>query len=115
MKRRITLVIFGHCYSMKNSKIFGRFKHPKARKFEQDFMIQVRPEHRQELGRKGQPLRATVRAFYPSFRQDLDCELVFDLLQKSHVVLNDRYIREKHTYAEVDTKNPRVEIEIEEV
>lgn len=116
----VTLTIFGQCYSMKNSKIPrrnapGMLKHPKARQFERDFLLQVRPEHRKELGSKTRPLKATVHIFYPSLRQDLDAELVFDLLQKSHVVRNDRYIREKHIYASVDAKDPRCEIEISEI
>lgn len=118
--RSVVLTIYGQCYSMKNSKIPrrnapGMLKHPKARQFERDFMLQVRPEHRKELGSRKRPLRATVSIFYPSLRQDLDGELVFDLLQKAHVVLNDRYIREKHIYGGVDKKNPRVEISVEEL
>lgn len=120
MNRSVGLVIFGQCYSMKNSKIPrrnapGMLKHPKARRFESDFMVQVLPHHKLELGSKARPLRATVRVFYPSRRQDLDAELIFDLLQKSHVILNDRYVREKHLFALVDTKNPRCEIEIQEI
>jgi Holliday junction resolvase RusA-like endonuclease len=119
-ERSVGFVIFGVCYSMKNSKIPrrnapGMLKHPKARQFERDFMLQVLPHHRKELGSRKRPLRGTVRVFYPSRRQDLDAELVFDLLQKAHVVLNDRYFREKHLFGEVDAKNPRVEILVEEI
>jgi Holliday junction resolvase RusA-like endonuclease len=119
-KRGIGLVIFGQCYSMKNSKIPrrnapGMLKHPKARQFERDFLFQVPPHKQLGLGSRTEPLRATVRVFYPSRRQDADVELVFDLLQKAHVIRNDRYIIEKHIYAEVDAKNPRVEILVEEI
>lgn len=118
--RSVTLVIFGVCYSMKNSKIPrrntpGMLKHPKAQQFERDFLLQVRPEHRKELGSKARPLRVMVRVFYPSRRQDLDAELVMDLLQKAHVIMNDRYITEKHLYRELDPKNPRCEIEVCEI
>jgi len=41
--------------------------------------------------------------------------LVYDLLQKGQVILNDRHIVEKHEYAEVDKQNPRVEIWVEEI
>lgn len=78
-------------------------------------MIQIRPEHRKELGSKRRPLRSIVTVYYPSLRQDLDPALVYDLLQKAHVVLNDRYIRCKYEYGLVDSKNPRVEIRIEEI
>lgn len=118
--RSVRLLIYGACYSMKNSKIPrrgfpGMIKHPKARRFEHDFMLQIRPEHQRELGSKKRPLRATVTIWYPSRRQDLDAELIFDLLQKAHVVMNDRYIRQKFLTAEVDPKNPRCEILIQEI
>lgn len=118
--RSVSLIILGVCFSMKNGKIPrknapGMLKHPKARQFERDFLIQVRPEHRRELGSKKRPLRAVVTVFYPSRRQDLDAEIIFDLLQKSHVVLNDRFIHEKHIYWALDKKNPRAEITVEEI
>lgn len=78
-------------------------------------MLQVRPEHRKQLGSKHRPLRGIVSVFYPSLRQDMDVELVWDLLQKAHVVTNDRYFREKHVYGGVDKQNPRVEIIVEEI
>ena len=118
--RSVSLTIFGVCYSMKNSKIPrrnapGMLKHPKARQFEKDFLVQVRPEHRKELGSRKRPLRSIVTVYYPSLRQDLDPALVYDLLQTTRVVMNDRYIREKHEFAEVDRKNPRVEILVSEI
>lgn len=67
------------------------------------------------LGSRTAPLRAIVTVFYPSYRQDLDCALIYDLLQEFRVVSNDRWIREKHEFAEVDPKNARVEVTIEEV
>ncbi len=91
-------------------------KHPKARVFERDFLLQTPRSAKKALGGPKRPLRATVRVFYPSMRQDADVEIVFDLLQKSGVVRNDRYIREKHIYAhQLDKKNPRVEIEVGEI
>lgn len=117
----VRFTILGVCYSMKNGKIPrknapGMLKHPKCRRFEQDFLIQVPRSAKRALGSIKRPLRATVRVFYPTFQQDADVEVVFDLLQKSGVVRNDRYIREKHIYAhQVDKKNPRVEIEVSEI
>lgn len=106
---------------MKNSKIprkYGRgmVKHPKARAFEADFIAQVPASAKVGLGSKSRLLRSTIAVYYPSWRQDVDVELIYDLLQKSGVVANDRYIREKHVYgAQIDPVNPRVEIEIEEI
>ena len=117
MSRSVQLVIFGQCYSMKNTKINGRFKHPKAQRFAKDFALQVRPEHRKELSRLGKHprfVRTTVRVYYPSRRQDLDTDLIYDCLQYTHVLLNDKVVREKHKFADVDPKNPRCEITLEE-
>ena len=111
--RRVSFTVFGQLYSMKNSKIIGRFKHPKAKAFERDFALQVPPEAKRGLGSPAEPIRAIVTVFYPSRRQDLDCALVYDCLQTAGVVTNDRYIIEKHEFAEVDAANPRVEITVE--
>ena len=100
---------------MKNSKILGRFKHPKARAFERDFALQVKPEQRVGAGSLKKPLRTHVTVYFPSHRQDLDCSLVYDCLQSAGVVANDRFITEKHEYGFVDKREPRVEITIEEL
>jgi Holliday junction resolvase RusA-like endonuclease len=116
--KSVSLVIMGTVYSLKNSHIWtkGRsIKHPKAAAFERDFAYQVRPEHRLNLGSPKQPLRANVSVWYPSRRQDLSAEIVYDLLQKCGIIANDRFVVEKHEYAHVDPKNPRVEIIIEEL
>jgi len=118
--RFVHLVILGACYSGKNSMMPNRhrpgmLKNPKARSFERDFLYQIKPEHRKELGSRKRPLRTIITIYYPSRRQDLSPELVYDLLQKGQVILNDRHIREKHEYAEVDKQNPRVEIWVEEI
>ena len=55
---------------------------------------------------------AKLTVFYPSRRSDLACDLVYDCLQATGVVANDRYITEKHEYLRVDPLNPRVEIEL---
>lgn len=119
-ERSVHFTILGQCYSMKNSKIprrhgHGMVKHPKALAFERDFALQVPVGVKLRLGSKDKPLRAIVTVWYPSYRQDLDCALIYDLLQSYGVVSNDRWIREKHEFAEVDAKNPRVEITVEEM
>jgi Holliday junction resolvase RusA-like endonuclease len=53
--------------------------------------------------------------FYPSWRQDVDLAIVYDMLQKTGVVSNDRWIRERHEFGLVDVDKPRVEIDIEEI
>src|SRR3990167_9742203 len=108
---------------MKNSKTIstrgGRpriIKNAKATAFERDFLLQVPAEYRNlALGSPAKPLSATVTAFYPSRRQDLDVSLVYDLLQKAGVVKNDRYIQRKLEIWGLDPAEPRVEIVLEEL
>lgn len=113
----VQFTIHGQLYSMKNSKIARRggfpVKHQKARQFEKDFALQVPPEYR-NLRLQG-PLRINVTVYYPSRRQDLDAALVFDCLQKSGVIANDRDLIEQHLYREVSKDKPRVEISLEEL
>ena len=111
----VSFVVYGQLYSMKNSKIAHRIKHPKAQAFQRDFAYQVPAESRGMLGAIDKPLRAIVAVYYPSRRQDLDCALVYDCLQNCGVIANDRYIIEKHEYLHIDAKNPRVEITVEEI
>jgi len=103
---------------MKNSKTLTyrglkmrTIKNAKALRFEQDFMLQVPPEYRNL--RLGGPLRANVTVYYPNHRQDLDVALIFDLLQKSGVIENDRNLVEQHLYRRIDAVDPRCEIEID--
>lgn len=116
--RDIRFTILGKLVSAKNRKIQTRsghvFKNPEVVRYERDFRAQVPSECRGLLlGSLAEPLSATVKVFYPSRRSDLDCALVYDLLQHTGVVANDRYITEKHEYGDVDPSNPRVEIEIQ--
>ncbi len=113
----VRMTIYGACYSLKNGKILARgrtIKNPKAAKFERDFALQIPPEYRKlRMGDKHQPLRTHVSVWYPSHRQDLDASIIYDCLQTAGVISNDRYCREKHEYAHVDAKNPRVDITVE--
>ena len=56
----------------------------------------------------------TVDIYYPDNRSDLDESLLMDILQKAGVIKNDRQIKEKHIYHEIDKRNPRCEIIIGE-
>lgn len=119
----IAFTILGAVYSLKNSKTLttrgGRvrtIKNWKARRFQETFCQQVPVQYRNlGIGSREKPLRGTITVFYPSYRQDVDVEAVWDLLQVSGVVKNDRYIREKHIYGFVDGNRPRVEIRLEEI
>jgi crossover junction endodeoxyribonuclease RusA len=72
-------------------------------------------------------LRVTLRVYQPNRRFDLESSLkvLLDALavkrdKKGNLVrggcyLNDRQIREMHLFQEIDAKNPRVEVVVEEV
>lgn len=115
----ISFTVYGQLWSMKNHRIplkqnpYKTIPDQKARLFAQQFMSQV-PIEATRTRLEG-PLRAIVTVFYPSQRQDLDCALVYDLLQKAAVITNDRQIIEKHEFRETDKVNPRVEITVEPI
>jgi len=121
----VSFIVYGQVFSMKNDrrllknprngKIFSA-KGENAERYVADFCAQVPAQYRGiKLGSAETPLRATVTVVYPSHRQDLDCELIFDCLQIAEVIENDRWIIEKHLYASVDPKNPHCQIQIEEI
>ena len=57
-------------------------------------------------------LVVTMHIYYASRRPDLDESLILDLLQGC-AYLNDRQVKERHTYWHLDKVNPRSEILIE--
>ena len=114
----IRLTIYGQCYSMKNSLSWGNGrprKHPKAVQFERDFAMHVPAGAKQGIGSRTQPLETWIVVYYPSYRQDLDCAIVYDLLAKCGVISNDRHIRRKHETAQLDPENPRIYITVAEL
>lgn len=97
--------------------------------YERDAMRQIPGHARQRLGG---PVRVSLRLFYASDRADLDESLVLDVLQdrwaksaglpgtdrrlaQAGVYRNDRQVREKHVFHGIDKRNPRVEIEVEQM
>lgn len=118
----VRFTVYGKLASMKNRRVpskhnpFVTHVNKDCRAFKRDFMAQVPRSACKALGSLKQPLRATVTVFYPTFQSDVDCAYVYDLLQEAGVVRNDRYIRVKvEDGSRVDKKNPRVEIELEEL
>lgn len=132
----IRFTIFGECASKSNQRklvTFGRgedarpalIKSEKARHYERDALRQIPPAARVRL--QG-PVKVTLRIFYASERPDLDESVVLDVLQDRYkgkgdgrvlvqkgVYLNDRQVREKHVYHAIDRKNPRCEVEVEQL
>ena len=122
----VAFVILGQVPSLKNSRPIRRnrktgkpfsARSDEAQRYIADFGLSVPLEYR-NIGLGGPNkalLRAIVTVFYSSWRSDLDLAIVYDCLQHAGIVSNDRWIREKHEYAEVDPNNPRVEIVLEEM
>ena len=65
----------------------------------------------------------TITIFYASRRPDLDESLILDCMQsvvdkkaktvvKDNIYLNDRQVKEKHIYWDIDKNNPRAEISV---
>lgn len=59
-------------------------------------------------------IRMHITIYYASRRPDLDETLILDLLQ-GLVYVNDRQVKERHTYWGLDPENPRTEIIIEQM
>lgn len=117
----IKLTILGQLASMKNRRRptrqnpFVTVVNDECKIFARDFVHQVPRAAMQAIGSADRLVRSKITVYYTSLRPDLDCTFVYDLLQKTGVVRNDRYIRDKREIALVDKANPRVEIELEEM
>ena len=59
-------------------------------------------------------IKMTMTIYYASRRPDLDESLILDLLQ-GFVYVNDRQVKERHTYWALDPENPRAEILVEQL
>jgi hypothetical protein len=129
----IILTILGEPASKANSRkivtINGRpssIKSEKALSYERDALQQIPPVARQQLECE---VSVTMRIFYSTERPDLDESLILDILQdrfktvkvgntkhrelvQRGVYRNDRQVREKHIYHEIDKRNPRTVLEI---
>lgn len=118
------IIVNGHLPRKSNSRRIFRSaktgrpiiaKSTEALQYEKDFARQINGNMKIGIGSADNPLRLTAYIYYRSNRSDLSDELLCDLLQKSGVISDDRYIKEKHLYGGKDQNNPRVELEIEEI
>ena len=100
-------------------------KSDKAREYERIVIPQVRPDHRRMLTGR---IRATFVIYYRTELPDLDESIILDMLQAKYeknkrtgarelwregVYVNDRQVRERHTYHAIDKANPRTVVLIE--
>jgi Holliday junction resolvase RusA-like endonuclease len=108
-----TATILGQLPSLKNSRRImkrGRnnlmvIKSVDAMAYEQTFLMAIPQKMR--VGYDG-PVSVKVRVWYQSRRSDLSTELLFDLLQKSGIILNDRQIEHVESFKGLDRDAPRV-------
>ena len=76
------------------------------------FLHQVPDDAKLKLGSLGDPLAMFVIIYYQSRRPDLSVELIMDLLQKSEVVRDDRYIYETRAWKFFDKDHPRIRLRL---
>lgn len=112
----LSITILGQPASKANGRKVVRFggvsrliKSERALTYTDLFRRQVQKQERLMTGE----IRMTIHIWYASRRPDLDESLILDLLQ-GLVYVNDRQVRERHTYWHLDKENPRVELLIEE-
>lgn len=115
MTNEVRLIVYGEPASKANSRKIAKYrnrpaliiKSDKARAFEASVKQQVK-----ELPRlMTEKLVVFIRIYYASERPDLDESIILDALQ-GLIYRNDRQVREKHVYHDIDRKNPRFEIVI---
>jgi len=109
-----TMTIFGQLPSLKNRRrlIPGKgnrrpmiIKSKDAMEYEQAFLMAI--PQRMRVGYDG-PVSVKVRVWYQSRRSDLSTELLFDLLAKSGIILNDRQIEHVESFKGLDREHPRL-------
>lgn len=112
------LVILGEPASKSNSRRLvtwhGRahfIKSEKAINYRESALVQLVAQVKLHTPFSEQ-VAVTMTIYYASQRPDLDETLILDILQDAGVYVNDRLVRERHTFHEIDKLNPRAEIEV---
>lgn len=112
-----SFTIPGQLPSMKNRRrIVGTrrnrpmlIKSQDAMDYEQAFLAAVPKKAR--IAYAG-PVSVKARIWYQSRRSDLSAEFLFDLLQKSGVILNDRQVQHLEAFKGLDPERPRVHLSV---
>ena len=112
----ISFIVNGEIPSIKNTLRVGRsgrffHKNDGVRRYKESFSVQCPSWVRQKLAGK---LGVVLRIFKKDNRKD-GCNLsgvVYDALQASGVIKNDRNLIERHESDFIDRDNPRVEIKL---
>ena len=115
--QELSLIIFGEPASKANSRRVVRFggmsrliKSKKALSYSDVFLQQCPVLPTLMTG----DLRIVLHIYYASRRPDLDESLILDLLQ-GRVYVNDRQVKERHCYWNLDPENPRTSMIIEKI
>ena len=109
--------IHGEIPSMKNTlrrSASGAFYHTDngVQVYKNNFALQTPRKFKKNLAC---PVFVSIVVYQKDKRKDFHncCDLVYDALQYSGVIKNDRLIREWHGAGHIDKKDPRVEITLE--
>ena len=112
----VYLVVKGEPASKANSRRLVQrggkpmfIKSAKALSYAELFAYQVKPLPQMIEGE----VRLDIWIYYSTQRPDLDESLILDLLQ-GKVYANDRQVRERHVYHQIDKTNPRIEVVIQQ-
>lgn len=113
-----SFTVLGEPASKANSRklVFNRrtkrpmfIKSSKARGYAVDAVLQIPCLN--PMLRKGLDVALQLRMFYASRRPDMDESVLLDLMQ-GRIYENDRQVKERHTYWNLDPHNPRVDVEV---
>ncbi len=93
------------------------FDDPQVKRFKENFHLFIPREYwTLQMGSRKKHLRIDVKLFAADWRRDADAEILYDCLQASGVITNDRWVRMKFVDAtKLDAINPRAEITIIEL
>lgn len=83
-----------------------------ALEYTKTFLKQITGDMQQGLGSIDNPLLLFVVVYYKSNIPDLAIDLIKDLLQKSGVISNDRWVKAELVFSRIDKLNPRTHITI---
>jgi len=109
-----TMTIFGNLPSLKNRRRLipakGNrramiIKSQDAMSYEQAFLMAIPAKMR--VGYNG-PVSLSARIYYQSRRSDLSVELLYDLVAKAGIILNDRQIMHCECWKGLSKESPRV-------
>jgi Holliday junction resolvase RusA-like endonuclease len=116
-----SMTIFGNLPSIKNRRRLipakGNrrpliIKSSEAMNYEQAFLMAIPQKMR--VGYDG-PVSLSARIYYQSRRSDLSVELLYDLIAKASIILNDRQIMHCECWKGLSKESPRVHFTVKKM